>query len=162
MKQIFATLTASMLFIFGITLFSAPQITKTSSMVCYSSVIISVFDKANLTPIKNANILIIETNENYQTNSLGSSGKITLPYHQKEKISSSIKDKPWNEYTLLVTKNGYLPHLHFNLKIEKDKIKTGVVISLTEIQNEPNSTFTTSYELPPTTYIEDIIKKHTK
>lgn len=162
MKKFLISLLASVIFAVGIILNITPQIKETSNQENISSVYISVLDIYDLTPINNATIIITETGEHHQTNDLGSSGKITLPYHKENKIKTSFKDKPWNEYTIIITKNGYIPHIHFGLKIESGRTKTGTTIKLTPLELGDETKFTTSYEYPSNTYITSLIEKHNK
>lgn len=122
-------------------------------------VIISVF--CNSQPLPNATICIIETSEYYYTNPNGYTKTIELPTKEVNKISVN-NAKPYTEYTLLVYKNGYLPHIYYGLKITAGQTKLGVVVSLTEYGIYPSLTYTESYEFPNTSFSENIIINHKK
>ena len=141
-------------------LYTSPTIKATSSKASFSKTIISVYDKITNKPINNAKIVIAETSECYYTSSRGTTPTITLPYTKNERFKQSTANKPWTEFTLIIFKSGYLPHIHYNFKTEENRTKLGTIINLTPIINETEQVFTTSYEEPSDNYSLSLIQKY--
>ena len=131
---------------------------QANTITTFGKVVISVFSKSDHTPIENATVCVIETNEYFFTSSLGSTQKIQLQASKKSDIYFSLNT--WTEYTLLIYKNGFYPHLYYGLKIQPNQTKTGIVITLTERMPHDEFTFTQSYEYPSTSWSENIIDKY--
>ena len=120
--------------------------------------IIAVYDKFESTPIQNATVCILETQTYYETSKLGLV-TLSFPLSTKNTLNTSPLDAPFQNFTLLIYANGYLPHFYHGIKIEHNITKTGVVINLTPLTTNLNSTYTESYEFPNTAYSENLIKK---
>lgn len=151
------TLVFLSLLLFNSALYSSA--TQTNSPYSQGKVVINVY--SGTTPIDNATVCIIETGEYYYTTQSGATKTITIPA-TSEKQFKSFKDKPFTEYTLLVYKNGYLPHIYYGLKITPNTTKIGVTINLTELGINPNIAYTQSYEYPSDAYSENIIASYKK
>lgn len=128
----------------------------------FGSVVISVFNIQDHLAIENATIVILETQEYYQSGKLGATQTIELPTETKNKLTFSSPSKDWTEYTLLIYKNGFYPHIHHGLKITPNYKKIGVIINLTPISSSDTTTHTESYEYPPTNWSIEIIDKYRK
>ena len=79
----------------------------------FGKIRISIFDKYNQ-PIFLAKITIKETFEEYQTGKLGEC-EISLPSSSFNNTNKKLEN--WTEYTLIIEKNGFSPHIIYGLKI---------------------------------------------
>jgi len=159
MKHFLLSLTMIFIYIVFCFLFScsSTSFTQTNQTGNQSKITISVFSGS--TPIENATVCIIETQEYYYTNKHGTTAPIYLLSSKQSLIQKNIS---FTEYTLLVYKNGYLPHIYYGLKITHNQNRLGIAISLTEYGILPNATFTESYEYPPKSFSENIITTYKK
>jgi len=152
----------TLLLLFAVTL-SLPYVSNptqyTSNTQKIGQAIISVFDSQENTPIQNATICILETKEYYQTNKLGSI-KFSLPANNNNSLKYSSPKKDWQEYTLLIYKNGYYPHLYFGLKIKHNTLSSGIAITLKNLSFPNDTPYTTDYSYPTHDWLEQIINEY--
>lgn len=123
----------------------------------WSKIRISVFDEQNQ-PIDMATVCIVETNEYFQTAKLGQI-ELCLELPAKNNI---FKKNNWQEYTILIYKNGYKPHILYGLKAIPDITRTGIVVILKDNLNSKDIPFTESYDYPSHDYSSTIIDKYKK
>ena len=138
-----------------------PFSTATTSTTGMGSAIISVLNKQDNSPVFDATICIVETKEYYQTNKLGSI-KLSLPAKSTNKLQFKNPQKEWQEYTLLIYKNGFYPHIYHSLKITSNITRSGIVINLEEILNNSDISYTQEYEYPNNIWCEQLINNHKK
>ena len=129
----------------------------TNTTLSTSKVRISVFDEQNQ-PIDMATIYIVETHEYYSTAKLGQL-ELSLETTSKNNI---FKKENWQEYTLLIYKNGYIPHVLYGLKAIPKINRTGIVVTLKDTSHNTNIPFTQSYDFPSDDYSTNIINNHKK
>ena len=161
MKRLIITALFIIMLILASTLPHAYTYTTTSNTINTGKAIISVFDKQYNSPILNATICVLETREYYQTNKLGSS-IISLPTKATNKLKYSSPEKNWTEYTLLIYKNGYYPHILYGLQIEHNITTSGIVIELEELSEYTSHNHTQSYYYPNDAWVENVIKEYKK
>lgn len=150
----------TLIFCFVIFLFffsySTQPISTSITQTC-GRAIIAVFDKYDSTPIDNATICILETREYYQTNKLGS---LILSFETtrqtKPVFNNSLKD--FDEYTLLIYKNGYFPHFYHNLKIEHNITRSGIIVNLEPLYPEAEISYTEDFDYPSSDWSKSVIK----
>lgn len=162
MKKFFFSSILILCFIVFIFIFSYnSQSVYTLATVAEGKAIIAVFDKHENTPIDNASICVLDTREYYQTNKLGScvlsfeTSKQTKPI-----FNNSLKE--FDEYTLLIYKNGYYPHFYHNLKIEHNITRTGIIIKLEPLSLETEISYTEDFDFPPQDWSKTAIQYYRK
>ena len=158
MKNRLAYFFITLIFIIAITLPISSTNSKSTTMnATWAKVRISVFDEQNQ-PINMATICVIETNEYFSTEKLGIC-ELAFSINLKDNIFVSQK---WDEFTLLIYKNGYIPHIIYGLKAIPNITRTGIVITLKAPTNQTEITFTQSYDFPSKDQTTIIINKHKK
>lgn len=133
----------------------ATQTTSNNSSFC--KVRISVFDEQNQ-PIDMATICIVETQEYFSTSRLG---QLELSF-SIESDKNIFKKTNWKEFTLLIYKNGYRPHILYGLKAIPNINRTGIVITLKDTTQNKEIPFTQSYDYPTTDFSSNIINQFKK
>lgn len=152
MKQILSHLICVALFFVFIFIFiNKSEISQVSKKTNFGKVIISVVNKNTSSPIKNATICITDTHEYFYTSSLGMTDPIKLECTNNNSY-----------YTLIIYKNGFIPHIYHRLSIEPNTTKTGVIINLEERYEEAPYSYTESYEFPSKSWSETLIKNNKK
>ena len=162
MKKIMLSGLIFCVFLFGCFLSGLSLTKAVSSTNPTGKLIVSVFDDFETTPIKNATICVIETNEYYYTDSLGRTKPITLYAKPPTKLSKrKYADGSPEEYTILCYKNGYTPHILYGVKIINNQTRVGVIISLENL-TEDSPPYTESYDFPTEDFSLEILNKYKK
>lgn len=158
MKKNLIFFTTLILFILTTTIpITSSNLKEISLSTTWAKVRLSVFDEQNQ-PIDMATICIIETNEYYTTQKLGQCEiKFII-----NKTSNIFKSSSWEEFTLLIYKNGYKPHILFGLKAIPNITKTGIVITLIDVNYNTENTYTQSYDYPNNTHALKILNEYKK
>lgn len=137
------------------------QTVYTSVTVASGKAVVAVFDKYENTPIDNATICVLETREYYQTQKLGSC-VLTFETTKQTKPIFNNSLKEFDEYTLLIYKNGYYPHFYHNLKIQHNITRTGIIIKLEPLALETEISYTEDFDYPPQDWSETAIQYYRK
>ena len=123
--------------------------------------VVSVLEAGSLNPIDNATVCVIETKKYYQTNSHGSTNKLSAPILNSSPLNNSLVQN-WGEITLLVYKPGYADTIVFNTAIFVDKIRIGIVVFLNPIINSEDNKPTIISETPNEAWVKELIKLNKK
>ena len=140
-----------------ITLGTSTSIEYVSLTPAIGKVRISIFDSL-CEPIEMATICVMETHEYYTTGKLGEC-ELVLPAKKTNKFSNGPN---WTEYTLIITKNGFIPHILYGLKAQANITRTGIVVTMKELSPYTLETFTQSYDFPTSIYSTNIINQNKK
>lgn len=139
------------------TIIIAPSSQLVNLSSTWAKIRISIFDEQHQ-PIDMATICIVETNEYLSSGKLG---QCELNFNTSAKINL-FNNAKWEEFTILIYKNGYKPHIIYGLKAIPNITRTGIVITLKSTIYDNNKKFETSYDFPPNDYSNYIINSHKK
>jgi len=158
MKRIILFIFSLSLFIVLLGLATTPSsINPVSLTNSIGKVRISVFD-SHCEPIEMASVCITESHEYHTTGKLG---ECELSFQTK--TDNRFSPSPnWTEYTLIISKNGYIPHILYGLKVQPNITRTGIVITLKEISPYETATHTQSYDFPTDAHSTFIINRYKK
>jgi len=135
---------------------SASITIQTITSTTFGKLRLSIFDESNQ-PIYMAKIFVKETNGQFNSGKLGEC-ELTLPTNKTNQFSNA---PTWTEYTIVIDKNGFIPHILYGAKVKQNITRTGIVITLHEITPNQEYIFTTSYDFPEESYSTNIINKYT-
>lgn len=159
MKKILKLLFVFILIVLNLTcLFtlSFDQQLYTSSMQSNASIVITVLENGTNKPIDNASVCIIETKSYYSTNNNGVTEKIEVPVIRNQNFDNSLI-RNFGEITILVYKPGYSDHIHFYEEVRPSQTKLGIIIKLTPIYSQTDTTPTITCNTPNKSWAEQLI-----
>lgn len=159
MKKILKLLFVFILIVLNLTcLFtlSFDQQLYTSSMQSNASIVITVLENGTNKPIDNASVCIIETKSYYSTNNNGVTDKIEIPVIRNQNFDNSLI-RNFGEITILAYKPGYSDHIHFYEEVRPSQTKLGIIIKLTPIYSQTDTTPTITCNTPNKYWAEQLI-----
>lgn len=159
MKKILKLLFVFILIVLNLTcLFtlSFDQQLYTSSMQSNASIVITVLENGTNKPIDNAAVCIIETKSYYSTNNNGVTEKIEVPVIRNQNFDNSLI-RNFGEITILAYKPGYSDHIHFYEEVRPSQTKLGIIIKLTPIYSQTDTTPTITCNTPNKSWAEQLI-----
>ena len=124
-----------------------------------SRLTVSVVEGYTETPISDAVVVVVETGEQYITDTTGLTKVIEVPVIKDSRYDKILK-KPWGEITLIIYKEGYIPYALFYLQVLEGQMREAVKILLFEHnQNENNAPFSI-IEGPNRIWVNALVDKY--
>ena len=111
------------------------------------------------TPLKDATVVVLDTNESYKTDADGLSPIVEVPIIADKRFDDIIA-KPWGEISVIIYKKDYIPYALFYLQVFKDTTRKGVKILLFKEGDIESKEPFSIIEGPNRLWVQELIKKY--
>ena len=110
-------------------------------------------------PLKDATVVVLDTNKSYQTDEEGLTPVIEVPVISDSRFDR-ILQKPWGEINAIIYRKDYIPYALFYLQVFKDKTRKGVKILLFKEGEVTSKEPFSIIEGPNRLWVDQLIKQY--
>jgi len=130
---------------------------STSGDTAYFSV--KVVEGYSEAPLKNAQVVVVETGKVYTTDENGMTPVIPVPAERDTRYDD-VLPKPWAEVSIIIYKDGYIPYALFYLQVMAGETREGVKILLFEEGSSSSSEPFSIIEGPNRVWVDELVEQY--